>query len=104
MGIKLWHLEYDTFEKRSGRENQRHALTTKDSLADFYLWRRVRSGRIGTHDGVIYIIMADCQSPSSIRLRPEGRCDLESRVGRRVFRWQGYNAMVSCNCRKRGFQ
>jgi hypothetical protein len=22
MGIKLWHLEYDTFEKRSGREKQ----------------------------------------------------------------------------------
>jgi hypothetical protein len=50
MGIKLWHLEYDMFEKRSERENQRHALTTKDSLADFYLWQRVRSGRIGTHD------------------------------------------------------
>ncbi|KIJ93190.1 hypothetical protein K443DRAFT_684688, partial [Laccaria amethystina LaAM-08-1] len=27
-------------KKRSGRKNKRHALTTKDSLADFYLWRR----------------------------------------------------------------
>jgi hypothetical protein len=52
MGIKLWHIECDTLEKRSGRENLRPALTTKDSLADFYLWKRVRngSGRIGTHD------------------------------------------------------
>jgi hypothetical protein len=50
MGITLWNLEYDTFEKRSGRENKRHALMMKDSLADFHLWRKVRSGRIGTHD------------------------------------------------------
>jgi hypothetical protein len=41
-GIKLWHIEQcDTLEKKSGREKLRPALTTKDSLADFHLEKRV---------------------------------------------------------------
>ncbi|KIJ96681.1 hypothetical protein K443DRAFT_682200 [Laccaria amethystina LaAM-08-1] len=41
-GIRLWHIEQcDTLGKKSSREKLRPTLTTKDSLADFYLMREI---------------------------------------------------------------